>query len=81
MQLVHGGDWAGYRAEFGRDALDFSANVSPLGLPEGVARAITAALPTADRYPDPCAGHCGQSWPRTRGSRQNLSSAATARQT
>ena len=35
MQLVHGGDWAGYRAEFGRDALDFSANVSPLGLPEG----------------------------------------------
>lgn len=53
MQLVHGGDWAGYRAEFGRDSLDFSANVSPLGLPEGVARAITAALPTADRYPDP----------------------------
>ena len=53
MQLVHGGDWAGYRAEFGRDALDFSANVSPLGLPEGVAQAITAALPTADRYPDP----------------------------
>ena len=45
MQLVHGGDWAGYRAEFGRDALDFSANVSPLGLPEGVARAITAAWP------------------------------------
>ena len=57
MQLVHGGDWAGYRAEFGRDALDFSANVSPLGLPEGVARAITAALPTADRYPDPLCGN------------------------
>lgn len=53
MQLVHGGDWAGYRAELGRDALDFSANVSPLGLPEGVAQAIAAALPTADRYPDP----------------------------
>ena len=52
-QLVHGGDWAGYRAQFGRDALDFSANMSPLGLPEGVAKAITAALPTADRYPDP----------------------------
>ena len=52
-QLVHGGDWAGYRAEFGRDALDFSANVSPLGLPEGVAQAITASLCTADRYPDP----------------------------
>ena len=53
MELVHGCDWAGYRAEFGRDALDFSANVSPLGLPAGVAAAITAALPTADRYPDP----------------------------
>ena len=52
-QLVHGGDWAGYRAEFGRDPLDFSANVSPLGLPEGVAKAITASLATADRYPDP----------------------------
>ena len=42
MELVHGGDWAGYRAEFGREALDFSANVSPLGLPAGVAAAITA---------------------------------------
>lgn len=51
--LTHGGDWAGYRAEFGRDPLDFSANVSPLGLPGGVAKAITAALATADRYPDP----------------------------
>lgn len=53
MELVHGGDWAGYRAEFGCDALDFSANVSPLGLPAGVAAAITNALLTADRYPDP----------------------------
>ena len=52
-QLTHGGDWAGYRAEFGRDPLDFSANVSPLGLPGGVAKAITASLATADRYPDP----------------------------
>ena len=52
-QLTHGGDWAGYRARFGRDPLDFSANVSPLGLPEGVAKAITAALATAHRYPDP----------------------------
>ena len=53
MELVHGGDWVGYRARFGHDALDFSANVSPLGLPQGVADAIVAALPTADRYPDP----------------------------
>ena len=53
MELVHGGDWMSYRERFGRDALDFSANVSPLGLPEGVAQAIRDALPLADRYPDP----------------------------
>ena len=52
-QLTHGGDWAGYRAQYGHDALDFSANVSPLGLPQGVANALAAALPHADRYPDP----------------------------
>ena len=61
MKLVHGGDWAGYRAEFGRDALDFSATVSPLGLPAGVAAAIAAALPTATQTP--FAGNCGPSWP------------------
>ena len=41
--LTHGGDWMGYREQFGRDALDFSANVSPLGLPKGVADAITVS--------------------------------------
>ena len=34
MKLVHGGDTVGYREKYGRDALDFSANVSPLGTPE-----------------------------------------------
>ena len=59
MELTHGGDWAGYRAAFGRDALDFSANVSPLGLPAGVAAAISEAIATADRYPDPlCRALC-----------------------
>ena len=53
MQLVHGGDWAGYEAEYGRPALDFSANVSPLGVPQGVQRAIAAAAVRSDRYPDP----------------------------
>ena len=42
VTLTHGGDWAGYAAEYGAGAplLDFSANVSPLGLPAGVAAAI-----------------------------------------
>lgn len=49
----HGGDWAGFEREFGASPLDFSANVSPLGLPEGVKAAAVQALATADRYPDP----------------------------
>lgn len=53
MELMHGGDWAGYEARYGRPPLDFSANVSPLGLPEGVRRGIIAALSEAHRYPDP----------------------------
>ena len=48
-QLVHGGDWAGYQAEYGGQPLDFSANVSPLGVPEGVAKAIAEAAGEADR--------------------------------
>ena len=53
MQLNHGGDWAGYQSEYGGMPLDFSANMSPLGLPDGVRQAITDALPRADLYPDP----------------------------
>ncbi len=52
-ELVHGGDWAGYAEEYGALPLDFSSNVSPLGLPEGVCRAAALALEQADRYPDP----------------------------
>ena len=47
--LIHGGDWAGFEAQYGRPPLDFSANVSPLGLPESVRRAVEASLPHADR--------------------------------
>ena len=60
MQLIHGGDWAGYEAQYHRPFLDFSANISPLGVPEGVRRAIAEAAQTADRYPDPlCRALCG----------------------
>ena len=41
----HGGDWAAYQAK--HDALprlDFSANVSPLGPPEGVKQAMREAI-------------------------------------
>ena len=51
--LVHGGDWAGFAAEYGAMPLDFSANASPLGVPDGVRRAIEQAAAQSDRYPDP----------------------------
>ena len=52
-ELVHGGDWAGFEMEYGAPPLDFSSNVSPLGLPESVRRAAAEALRDAERYPDP----------------------------
>ena len=53
IKLTHGGDFAGFRREYGYDPLDFSANVSPLGVPDSVVKAITDAAVLADRYPDP----------------------------
>ncbi|MBE6908493.1 MAG: aminotransferase class I/II-fold pyridoxal phosphate-dependent enzyme [Ruminococcaceae bacterium] len=53
MIRTHGGDWAAYKREFGAEPLDFSANVSPLGVPESARRAVCGAAASADRYPDP----------------------------
>ena len=53
MSFTHGGDWAGYYKKTRTLPLDFSANISPLGLPKGVREAVTKALDRADRYPDP----------------------------
>lgn len=44
----HGGDIYG-----GDVTLDFSANTNPFGTPEGVRRAVQAAMLDMDRYPDP----------------------------
>ncbi len=51
--LTHGGDWAGYEIEYGKEPLDFSMNVNPLGFPESARAAVATALTNADRYPDP----------------------------
>lgn len=56
MRSIHGGDWAGFEERYHRTPLDFSVNVSPLGVPEGVRRAIAEAAVAADRYPDPLCG-------------------------
>ncbi len=53
MRMVHGGDWAGFEEKYGRTPLDFSVNISPLGIPDGVRRAIVEGAEGADRYPDP----------------------------
>ena len=51
--LTHGGDWAGYEAQYGTAPLDFSANISPLGLPPAVREAAVRSLDYAASYPDP----------------------------
>jgi threonine-phosphate decarboxylase len=53
MKRIHGGDWAAFQEEQGILPLDFSANISPLGVPPAVQAAIRQAAATADRYPDP----------------------------
>ena len=76
MELIHGGDWAGFEMEYGTRPLDFSACVSPLGLPEGARKAICEAAADTERYPDPLcralrqalAAHDGVPAARPRGS-------------
>lgn len=53
MRSIHGGDWAGFEERYHQTPLDFSVNVSPLGVPEGVVHAIQRAAAEANRYPDP----------------------------
>ena len=55
MKLLHGGDIYSYKEK--KDAgllVDFSANISPLGMPEKVRQAILDELEDALHYPDPC---------------------------
>lgn len=50
---AHGGDVEGYRVRYGRDPIDASANVNPLGMSPAVCIAARAAVDDACRYPDP----------------------------
>ena len=52
-EYTHGGDIRTARAQAGREVLDFSANLNPLGMPAGVRRAAEAAVAGAIHYPDP----------------------------
>ena len=53
MNRTHGGNRAAFIREYGVEPLDFSANISPLGVPEGVLEAVRRAAAEIDRYPDP----------------------------
>ena len=50
---MHGGNWPAYQRQTGSMPLDFSANISPLGVPEKVKQAIRQAAEEVCRYPDP----------------------------
>ena len=53
---IHGGDVYGLARKTAIPAqqwLDFSANINPLGMPDGVRRAMLEAVEDAVYYPDP----------------------------
>ena len=66
MELVHGGDWAGYRAEFGRDALDFRPTSAHWGCPRAWRRPSQRHCPWRIATRIRSAGHCARRWPRQR---------------
>ena len=53
MNDIHGGDWAGFQSEYGTEPLDFSMNISPLGIPIKAVEAAAKALEETAKYPDP----------------------------
>lgn len=50
---MHGGDIVGFELKYGKKPLDFSANISPLGICDGIKNKIIANLDTFCEYPDP----------------------------
>jgi len=60
MQYIlppHGGDVEFFRRRYpGRDWLDFSASINPLGMPAAVRRALEDCGEDSQRYPDPHSG-------------------------
>jgi len=55
---IHGGDIYSAKEQLSRrknppEILDFSANINPFGLPEGVKQAISDSVASFDIYPDP----------------------------
>ncbi len=53
MDIIHGGDVTGYLRRYGREPLDFSASLNPLGMPPSGLAAAPSALARSSPYPDP----------------------------
>lgn len=53
MQQTHGGDILGSYLRTGHTPIDFSANINPCGMPEGVRDAALRAVAGGIHYPDP----------------------------
>ena len=53
IKRQHGGDLDTFRERYGCAPLDFSSNVSPLGVPVQIRQAIAEAAEEVDCYPDP----------------------------
>lgn len=51
--MIHGGDITTYKKEYGKEPIDFSANISPLGLPQEIKDELTNSLDSLINYPDP----------------------------
>lgn len=51
--MIHGGDITTYQEEFGNKPIDFSANISPLGLPKEIKDEIINSIDDIVNYPDP----------------------------
>ena len=50
---IHGGGRDAFARRYGKEPLDFSANISPLGMPEEVRAAVISSMEDAVSYPDP----------------------------
>lgn len=54
--MLHGGNFYGFTEDIKKELLDFSANISPLGMPDSVKQAIEDEMANALHYPDPVSG-------------------------
>jgi threonine-phosphate decarboxylase len=53
IDFLHGGNIYAVKREYGKEVIDFSANINPLGLPAEVKKAIYMNFDKVLHYPDP----------------------------